>query len=114
MGFASAHPNKFWSLALSQNIVSLLVVPVGYFFDCWFGSYIVCYDFDVTREMQGIVGKPRTSSSVASYCKTTNFYKRLIFVNFSFSWFVNTNFRKFGPSADQNMFEKAFNEDEFS
>ena len=31
-----------------------------------------------------------------------------------FSWFVNTNFRKFGPAVDQNMYETAVSKDKFS
>ena len=46
--------------------------------------------------------------------RTTNFHKRLIFVNCNFSWFVNTNFSKLGTFSDQNMYEKAFSKNEFS
>ena len=34
---------------------------------------------------------------VVCYCKTTNFCKRLFFVNCNFSWFVSINFRKLSP-----------------
>ena len=40
-------------------------------------------------------------------CITTNFPKQLIFVHCNFSWFITTDFSKFGPAIDQNMHEKA-------
>ena len=49
-----------------------------------------------------------------SYCRTTNFHKRLIFGNCNFSWFANSNFCKLGPSSDQHNYEKAFRKDKFS
>ena len=45
---------------------------------------------------------------------TANFRTWLTFVNHNFSGFIITNFRKFGPTIKQNMYEKSFCEDYFS
>ena len=65
--------------------------------------------FDMQPEVAGI-----SLTGHDKCCETTNFHKRQIFVNCNYSWFLNTKFRKRGPSTDQNICEISISNDRFS